>query len=205
MIDFLTAGLVLGCSAGFSPGPLLMLVISETLSHGTRSGVRVALSPIITDFPIVAATLLLLMKVSGYHGILGCVSLAGGLFVLYTGYQSLRAKPVQLDLPKDPPKSLRKGVVTNLLSPHPYLFWITVGAPLLSRSLKVGPAAFVAFIGSFYLCLVGAKIVLALAVGRSRAFMGSRVYLWIMRLLGALLTFFALLLFREGLKLLGVW
>ncbi|QWV92302.1 LysE family translocator [Geomonas oryzisoli] len=204
MIDFLTAGLVLGCSAGFSPGPLLMLVISETLTHGTRSGVRVALSPIITDFPIIAATLLLLMNLSGYHGIIGALSLAGGLFVLYTGYQSLRAKPVQLDLPKEPPKSLRKGVLTNLLSPHPYLFWITVGAPLLTRSLKVGPAAFVAFIASFYLCLIGAKIVLALAVGRSRAFMGSRVYLWIMRLLGALLTFFALLLFREGLKLLGV-
>ncbi|MBU5615441.1 LysE family translocator [Geomonas azotofigens] len=205
MIDFLTAGLVLGCSAGFSPGPLLMLVISETLTHGTRSGVRVALSPIITDFPIIAATLLLLMNLSGYHGILGALSLAGGLFVLYTGYHSLTARPVHLDLPKEPPKSLRKGVLTNFLSPHPYLFWITVGAPLLTRSLKVGPAAFVAFIGSFYLSLVGAKIVLAVAVGRSRAFMGSRVYLWIMRLLGALLTFFALLLFREGLKLLRMW
>lgn len=204
MLDFLTAGLVLGFSAGFSPGPLLMLVISETLTHGTRSGVRVALSPIITDFPIILATVLLLMNLSGYHGVLGVVSLAGGLFVLYTGYESLRAKPVALELPKEAPKSLRKGVLTNFLSPHPYLFWITVGAPILSRALNVGITALLAFIGSFYLSLVGAKIILAVAVGKSRAFMGSRLYLWIMRLLGALLTFFALLLFREGLKLLGV-
>lgn len=180
-----------------------MLVISETLTHGTRSGVRVALSPVITDFPIILAALFLFMKVSGFHGILGGVSLAGALFVLYTGYHSLMTKPVRLELPKDPPKSLRKGVITNFLSPHPYLFWITVGAPLLTRSLDIGLPAFFAFIGSFYFCLIGAKIVLAVAVGRSRAFMGSKAYLYLMRFLGVLLTFFALLLFREGVKLLG--
>ncbi|GAW65518.1 membrane protein [Geoanaerobacter pelophilus] len=205
MFDFLTAGLVLGLSAGFSPGPLLMLVISETLHHGTRSGVRVALSPVITDLPIVLATLLLLVKVSGYHGVLGGVSLAGGLFVLATGWESLRTRPVQLDLPKEPPKSLRKGVLTNFLSPHPYLFWITVGAPLLTKSLNIGWTAFFAFVGSFYLSLVGAKIVLAVAVGRSKAFLSGRLYLFIMRLLGGLLVLFALLLFKEGVELLGLF
>lgn len=205
MLDFLTAGLVLGLSAGFSPGPLLMLVISETLHHGTRSGVRVALSPIVTDLPIVLATLLLLVKVSGYHGVLGGVSLAGGLFVLATGWDSIRTRPVQLDLPKEQPKSLRKGVLTNFLSPHPYLFWITVGAPLLTKSLNVGWPAFFAFVGSFYLSLVGAKIILAVAVGRSRAFLSGRLYLCTMRFLGGLLVLFALLLFKDGLELLGLF
>ncbi|ACH38244.1 membrane protein, LysE superfamily [Citrifermentans bemidjiense Bem] len=204
MLDFLTAGLVLGLSAGFSPGPLLMLVISETLHHGTRSGVRVALSPVVTDLPIVLATLLLLVKVSGYHGVLGGVSLAGGLFVLATGWDSIRTRPVQLDLPKEQPKSLRKGVLTNFLSPHPYLFWITVGAPLLTKSLNVGWTAFFAFVLSFYLSLIGAKIILAVAVGRSKAFLSGRLYLYTMRFLGGLLVLFALLLFKEGLVLLGL-
>uniref|UniRef100_C6E2W9 Lysine exporter protein (LYSE/YGGA) n=1 Tax=Geobacter sp. (strain M21) TaxID=443144 RepID=C6E2W9_GEOSM len=204
MFDFLTAGLVLGLSAGFSPGPLLMLVISETLHHGTRSGVRVALSPVITDLPIILATLLLLVKVSGYQGVLGGVSLAGGLFVLATGWDSIRTRPVQLDLPKEQPKSLRKGVLTNFLSPHPYLFWITVGAPLLTKSLNVGWTAFFAFVLSFYLSLVGAKVILAVAVGRSKAFLSGRLYLYTMRFLGGLLVLFALLLFKEGLELLGL-
>ncbi|HBA89217.1 MAG TPA: hypothetical protein DCZ75_14915 [Geobacter sp.] len=203
MIDFLSIGLVLGLSAGFSPGPLLMLVISESLHHGTKSGVKVALSPVITDLPIVLATLLLLVKVSGYHGILGGISLAGGLFVMYTGYQSIRTRPVRLDLPKEQPRSLQKGVLTNFLSPHPYLFWITVGAPVLTKSLGTGWSACLAFIGSFYLCLVGAKVVLAIAVGKSKAFLSSTLYLYIMRFLGMLLIIFAVLLFREGGKLLG--
>ena len=204
MLHFLSIGLVLGLSAGFSPGPLLMLVISETLHHGTRSGVKVALSPIITDLPIILVTLLVLVKVSGYHGILGVISLAGGLFVLYTGYGAIRTRPVRLDLPGEQPKSLRKGVLTNFLSPHPYLFWVTVGAPVLTKSLNIGLAPFFAFIGSFYLSLVGAKIVLAIAVGRSKVFMSSRLYLYTMRFLGILLALFAAMLFREGLKLLGL-
>jgi threonine/homoserine/homoserine lactone efflux protein len=181
-----------------------MLVISETLHHGTKSGVRVALSPVITDLPIVLATLLLLVKVSGYHGVLGGVSLAGGLFVLATGWDSIRTRPVQLDLPKEQPKSLRKGVLTNFLSPHPYLFWITVGAPLLTKSLNVGWTAFFAFVLSFYLSLIGAKVILAVAVGRSKAFLSGRLYLYTMRFLGGLLVLFALLLFKEGLELLGL-
>jgi len=58
-------------------------------------------------------------------------------------------------------------------------------------------------IASFYLSLVGAKIVLAIAVGRSKLFLSSRLYLDIMRFLGFLLTLLAVMLFREGLKLLG--
>ena len=203
MIYFLNMGIVLGLAAGLSPGPLLMLVISETLRHGTRSGMKVALAPIITDLPIILVTLFLLVKVSGYHSILGAISLAGGLFVLFMGYESLRMQAVELALPKEQPRSLRKGVLTNLLSPHPYLFWITVGAPILTRSLSVGLPAFFAFICCFYLSLVGAKIVLAVAVGKSRAFLSSRLYLYAMRFLGLLLMLLAVMLLREGLKLLN--
>jgi hypothetical protein len=37
MKDFFTIGIVLGLSAGFAPGPLTALVISETLQHDIRS------------------------------------------------------------------------------------------------------------------------------------------------------------------------
>ncbi|TWJ18710.1 threonine/homoserine/homoserine lactone efflux protein [Geobacter argillaceus] len=203
MIHFLSIGIILGLSAGFSPGPLLMLVISETLRHGTRSGIKVALAPIITDLPIILVTLACLVQLSGYHDILGIISLAGGMFVLFTGYEALRTQEVELILPKELPRSLLKGVLTNILSPHPYLFWISVGAPILTRSLTISIAAFSAFIAGFYLSLVGAKIILAIAVGRSKLFLSSRLYLYIMRFLGFLLTLLAVMLLREGVKLLG--
>jgi hypothetical protein len=51
---------------------------------------------------------------------------------------------------------------------------------------------------------VGSKILLALVVERSRSFLQGAVYIWAMRTLGALLLFFSLILFRDGLRLIGV-
>ena len=84
MIHFLAIGTMLGLSAGFAPGPLLTLVISETLQHDIKSGVKVALAPIITDLPIIIFTLLILAKLTNFHNILGIISLIGGfLFYLW--------------------------------------------------------------------------------------------------------------------------
>ena len=85
MIHYLTIGAVLGLSAGFAPGPLLTLVISETLQHGIKSGLKVAIAPIITDLPIIIVTLFLISKLSNFHEILGIISLIGGCFILYMG------------------------------------------------------------------------------------------------------------------------
>ncbi|MBT4876955.1 MAG: LysE family translocator, partial [Desulfobacula sp.] len=46
MIHYLTIGMVLGLSAGLAPGPLLTLVISETLLHDIRAGIKVAMAPL---------------------------------------------------------------------------------------------------------------------------------------------------------------
>lgn len=205
MTDFLIIGIMLGLSAGFAPGPLLTLVISESLQHGVRSGVKVALAPVITDLPIILLALLVTSRLSGFKSGLGAISLAGAVFIFYTGYENMRTKAVEVSVQNEPPKSLLKGVAVNILSPYPYLFWISVGVPYMNRAINIGEWALAAFIGGFYLSLVGAKILLALAVGRSRTFLSGNIYLYTLRFLGALLCLFALMLFCDGAKLLGLF
>jgi len=53
MISFFMTGTLLGLSAGIAPGPLLTLVISETLQKDIKAGIRVALAPMFTDVPII--------------------------------------------------------------------------------------------------------------------------------------------------------
>ena len=53
IIEFLALGAFLGLASGISPGPLLTITISETLQHGKWEGIKVAISPLITDLPIV--------------------------------------------------------------------------------------------------------------------------------------------------------
>ena len=204
MIYFLTMGTVLGLSAGFAPGPLMTLVISETLQYDIKSGIRVALAPIITDLPIILLTLLVLSKLSHFHNILGVVSLAGGYFILAMAYQSIRAKGVNINIQGSEPRSLIKGVAANALNPHPYLFWFTVGAPTMTKALSLNTGALAAFIAGFYACLVGSKILLAVLTGKSKSFLIGRGYVYVMRFLGLILGVLACVLFCDGLKLLGV-
>jgi threonine/homoserine/homoserine lactone efflux protein len=204
MINFLTIGTILGLSAGITPGPLLTLVICETLQHDVKSGVKVALAPIITDLPVVILTSFILAKLSNFQNIIGIISLMGGFFILFMGYKSIRTKGVELNFQETRPKSLIKGILTNVLSPHPYLFWFSVGAPTLTKAMDHHIMAALAFISSFWVLLVGSKILLAILVGKSKSFLVGNVYIYTMRLLGLVLCVFAFTLFQDGLKLLGL-
>jgi threonine/homoserine/homoserine lactone efflux protein len=203
MLEFLSAGMLLGLAAGFSPGPLLVLVISETLRHNIRAGIKVSIAPLITDIPIILISLLILNRLAGFKPVLGCISMLGGLFIFYLGYESMKTIGMELNLSSVNSSSFRKGVITNALNPHPYIFYMTVGAPIIFKSIQQNFLATVAFVGSFLLLLVSAKVILALVVERSRTFLQGPVYIWVMRTLGALLLFFSFILFRDGLRLFG--
>ncbi|KHF24944.1 putative threonine efflux protein [Solemya velum gill symbiont] len=204
MTEYLSIGILLGISAGVAPGPLLTLVISETLQHGMKSGIKVALSPLVTDLPIILLTLFVAGQLAEFHTLLGIISLIGGSVILYMAYQGMNPKVPVSELPPEEPRSLTKGILVNALSPHPYLFWFSVGGPIMSKAMNLNMAAPFAFIGSFYILLVGSKILLAILVGKSRSFLSGTVYIYTIRLLGLALFVLALLLFRDGLILLDV-
>lgn len=199
MLSYVTLGVTLGLSAGMAPGPLLALVISETLRHGIAAGIRVACAPILTDLPIIAFSLLVLAQLADQPNILGLISLAGGLFLVYLGWQNLRSRDTASTAAEANPQSLRKGIAVNLLSPHPYLFWLAVGAPLTTKAMNHSLGAAIAFIGGFYALLVGSKVILAVVTGKSRSFLSGKAYRLILRLLGLMLWVLALLLFRDAL------
>ncbi|MBU0482441.1 MAG: LysE family translocator [Proteobacteria bacterium] len=205
MIHYLLFGIVLGLSAGFAPGPLFALVISETLRHGVGSGIRVSLAPVITDLPIIFVSLFVLAKLSGFNTVLGIVSLLGGLFVFYMGWQNIRAGSFSPDQAEALPQSLAKGVLVNFLSPHPYLFWLSVGAPVVLKAAGVNGFAPILFVGGFYAMLIGSKVFLAVLAGRSKTFLAGRKYVLTMRILGGALCLLSLVLVRDGLKFLRLF
>jgi threonine/homoserine/homoserine lactone efflux protein len=195
---YLVAGTVFGAGAGFSPGPLLALVISETLKHDAAEGAKVAMAPLLTDLPIVVAGVWAVSLLARFSAILGVLALVGGVYIAWLGWESLRFRGVSASAESTRPRSLRRGVIANLLNPSPYLFWGTVGGPLVAEALTVSIPAALLFLLPFYGLLVGCKVGVAVAVGRSRRFLRGRIYRWIHRVLGAILIVFALMFFREG-------
>ena len=203
MLKVLLAGGALGLAAGFAPGPLLTMVISQTISHGFREGVKTAFSPIITDLPIVLVSTLLVSGFYGLKSVLGLVSIAGGLLLVYLAYENITVSQLGVSDVIGKPRSLFKGALINALSPHPYLFWITVGSPLLLAAYAQSAMDAGAFVVGFYSCLIGAKIILAYMVLRSHRFLSGGAYRWLMRALGIALLIFAVFLFRDGFVLLS--
>lgn len=204
LFPFLSAGIVFGLAAGMSPGPLFALVISETLRHNKSEGVKVAVSPLLTDLPIILATVFVLSNLANSNLALGVIAMLGGIFVFYLGYESIRSQGLELDVEKHKPQSLKKGIIINALSPHPYLFWLTIGTPTLLKAYNTSILAAVLFISGFYLCLVGSKVGIALVVDKSRNFLKQKIYVWIMRILGIMLLGFAVVFLKDGLEFLGV-
>jgi threonine/homoserine/homoserine lactone efflux protein len=202
MIDLLIAGSLLGIYAGLSPGPMLLLVVSQTIKHDFKEGLKVAFAPLISDIPIIIISLIIISFLEGYKSILGIIFIFGGLYLVYLAYESFKFKPLDVDMELDNPKSLRKGVTLNLLNPSPYIFWITIGSPIIILAYMLNPIAPLEFIISFYIFLVGTKICVAYITGKSREFIKGKTYLHIMNILGILILIFAVIYLYNGFQLL---
>ncbi len=199
---FLTAGIALGLSAGFSPGPLTTLVISQALQHGTKEGLKVAIAPFITDLPVILVSVYALTLLRNSQTILGLISIVGGLVLIYLAYLSFTADKVTVAIEAVQPRSLGKGALVNILNPQPYLFWLTIGAPNVVEAWTQSPLTAAGFIAGFYTCLVGGKMSLAFVAARSRRLLSGPAYRFVMCVLGAALLVLAALLLRDGMTFL---
>jgi len=195
VVDFLLTGLFLGITAGLSPGPLMALVISETVKRGRIQGIKVSLAPLFTDIPLILLIIFVLKQIRNMEFLLGIISTAGSLFLFYLGYKDFKSDNVKLQIGDMESNSFKKGLLTNFLNPHPYFFWLFVGVPFMIKGNSLENAVFVT---SFFSGIVGSKICLTLIVEKSKNFIENKYYVWIIKSLGLILIFFGLILLKNA-------
>ena len=189
----------LGLAAGLSPGPLLTLLIAASVERGFGAGLRVAMAPLLTDAPIVVLALLLLKDLP--EAFLGGLTLLGGLFVVYLGVQGMRRENPAASAEETSSaaaKDLWRGAVVNFLNPHPWVFWISVGAPTLVSGWRQDPVDAVGYLVGFYVCIVGSKILLAWIAARGGRFLRGPWFARTLKLCAVLLLFLGALLCYRG-------
>ena len=195
MSEYVLSAFVFGLTAGFKPGPLGIVIIQLTLSHGLKHGIRASLAPIITDGPIIFAALALLTQFKDITLFIGTLSFLGGLYLLWLSLKILKLKEINVSKSLGTPTSLATAIKVNLLNPNPYLFWFTVGGAYLARGTQAESIMFVTVaIGT----LVLSKMVVAWVASNFQEFLDSRAYLWVMRILGGLLSLFGFLLLNQS-------
>ncbi len=204
IIEFLALGSFLGIASGISPGPLLTITISDTLQHGKWEGIKVAISPFITDLPIVLSILFILSYLTSYNFIIGIVAFFGASYLIYSGIESVKIKQKSAEFKLNKKAALKRGIIVNFGNPHPYIFWFSIGGLIIFKSFSIHVWATILFIIGFYSFLVGSKVIVALIVERSKYFINSKYYFLIIRILGIAQIIFGLTFIKVGLNSLDI-
>jgi threonine/homoserine/homoserine lactone efflux protein len=164
-------GIAMGLYATAFPGPFQAFLLSQTLRIGWRRTLPAAFGPLFSDGPVITVVLLLLARLPLWT--LDGLRTAGGLFLLFLAWGAFSAVR-QVNIDARPPtaegrESLVKAVLMNLLNPNIYIFWSTIGGPIVLEGWKTSAAHGWSFIAGMYGAMIpatAALIVLFGATGR---------------------------------------
>ena len=203
MIELLVRGLTLGLNAGLSPGPLQTYVIQTSLLLGWRRSLIVALSPLITDIPIIVLIVFVLAQFP--PAFIQIIRIAGGVFLLYLAWNTWKdiQRGVRIgavhagSAPTSQRTVLLRAVQMNYLSPGPYIFWGTINGPLLIQGLNQSLLHGLGFLLGFYGMFLSLMCGLILLTDRLRT-LSDRANRVILVGLALVLAVFGLSLIVQG-------
>jgi len=202
--ELLLSGVILGLVQGLTPGPLVTLVISETLKFGKAEGFKVAVSPMVTDSTIVLVAVFVLSTLQQYGVILGTISVFGACYLIYLGLENIKMRTRAPEVSIMKREAFKRAIITNFLNPHAYLFWLLVGGPIIIRNIETSSSTVPFFLFGFYSLLIGSEMSIALTVDKSKKFIKSAYYSRIIQLLGLILIIFAVSILIDGLRLASI-
>ena len=173
---YLFQGLALGFAAVVQPGPFMAYLIAQTLAHGFRKTWMMAFAPLVSDGPIIALALLVLVQMPPW--LQRGLNLASGMFILYLAWGSYRQWRSFTALENQPApagnQSVFKAAMMNVLNPMPYIYWSLVTGPILIAGWRETPTLGLALLGAFYLIMISGLLVILGLFGTARQ-LGNRV------------------------------
>ena len=187
------AGITLGIVEGVNPGPLLTTVIKETLTSAFRGGIRAASAPIFTDGPLIIFSIFMAGWIATQPLVFCGISILGAIFLTRMGIECFYPEIPDIDSSDvDLSRSFKRGILTNLLNPNAYIFWLLVGGPLMATAADTEPLAPFAYAISFILSIVIVKIALAYFFSKAQVNLSSDRYLLALKICGLAMFIFAL-------------
>jgi len=185
------AGVALGIIEGIKPGPLLTMVIRESLSNGLKAGMWTAAAPIFTDGPLIIVSLFFAGWMATEPSVLLIISALGALFLAKMGLECFTLELPNPDVKGDASGSFKRGVLTNLLNPNVYVFWFLIGGPLMASAAEQEPVAPVIYAIAFLLTIILVKASIAWIFVGGGTWLSPRKYRIVMAICGLAMIAFA--------------
>ena len=193
ILSLALAGAVLGVVEGIKPGPLLTMVIRETLSGGLRAGIWTAAAPVFTDGPLIVLSLVAAAWIATQTSVLLTITVAGAVFLAYMGIDCFSLELPDVASHDAPPKaSFLRGITTNLLNPGVYVFWFLIGGPLMASAVNQELLAPVAYALTFLGTIILTKVCIAYIISKSSQGITPQTYRKLLSVCGVVMLCFSL-------------
>jgi threonine/homoserine/homoserine lactone efflux protein len=185
--------LMVAFTGALMPGPMLTLVISSVAQKGFWTSVFIVLGHSVLELIIVAGFYLGVLKYLDSPLVIKIISITGGVFLIYMSVSiivSVARKKIKLDL--DSKKMAQnlgtrnsfiitgKGILISLANPYWYVWWLTIGASFMIKSVQHSFGG----VASFYTGHILADFLWYLFVGflisTGRRFFNQKVYIGIL-------------------------
>ena len=176
MIAFILQAVGISLSGVVSPGPMT----AATIASGTKNknaGLYVALGHAVVEFPLMVAIFVFADFLKSSLTFKSIVGLLGSLFLLYMGVslvKSFKASAEYSNNSSFPP--LLIGVFLSAMNPYFIIWWATIGAVLIFKSISYGIYGFVLFAVLHWLCDLFWYWFLSAASYKGRRVFGERFY-----------------------------
>ena len=193
IIQIFFGSLIVAFSGALMPGPMLTLVIASVAQKGFWTSVFIVIGHSILELLIVISFYLGVLKYLDNPLVIKIISIVGGAFLVYMAVSiivSIARKKIKLEMDaKSIAKNLGtkntfiitgKGILISLSNPYWYVWWLTIGATFMVKSVQhsFGGVAF------FYTGHILADFIWYLFVGflvsTGRRFFNQKIYIGIL-------------------------
>ncbi len=194
LLFIFTNAFVVGLSGAVMPGPLLTVNISSALKKGFWAGPIVVLGHAISELAVLFGIYLGLTKLVKDPRVFWWIAVVGGVALILMGILMLVdviRKKARLEFVSKSSQTNRATIVmaglVSVSSPYWILWWLTVGALLISQSLQFGIIGlFVFYIGHILSDLAWYSTV-SFLISSGRRFFNNFVYQTLITVCGVFL------------------
>jgi len=173
------------------PGPMLVYTISQVLEKKKESVFWIVCGHMCIEAVMIILILLGLKQLIGSKAVYNTVSLLGAVGLIFMGTTIIiRAKKIKLAFGEN--LNFTSGLVTGgifctAFNPTFPLWWVSIGASLLSRALLAGALGVMALVFGHWLADLGWYSMVASAVGRGKLWLNERRFQICLKILGVIL------------------
>jgi threonine/homoserine/homoserine lactone efflux protein len=202
------AAFALGFALGAAPGPVQLLILSETARGGLSGGLRVMLGANGTLFFVMVALALGFSSLAPSDAVLNALRVVGGAFLIYLAADELlRLRRESGDVGPEAATGqtlgpTTRGVVSVILNPGAWIFFATTASAVIASATADGgrDAAFVAAL-SMTIGVSLSDLLLTVLGSGGRTVLGDRGLRWVRGALSVGLAAIGVAFILQGLQL----